>query len=1104
MFTKQEEGAVSEMSDAFISYSSYDKDWVEPLIKNLKRFDIDIWWDKGEINPGDSWVLRINQGLADCKKIVLIVSPASMASFRVINESGSIIAQFKDNLTRSSIIPVVLHHAPLPPLLQERHYIDFSNLDEDGYFDSVKSLAKAITSKKSEDLVPYEPLELPPPLSYEIPNSVWMSAATLFSSQFKTKRQRKSFASELRVINPDLPDDALEHFPSLEMAASALLFEYGALDPEKLKALIEKDQEDLESTDGPMYRYLIKEIDGIINGDVVAPHKNVLLQQFLKTLEDECNRDLLGPLFPQAGQKYCKEVYVALHTTEYDAKKGGKADNLEKFARMDHDLSKREDKTLLDYIEGDLSRKWTLQGDPGSGKTTLLLYITLTLCDRAKAASQSNKSSDNLIPVFVSINDWHESGLWIWPYLNNRYSKLGIKDIKSLLTGEVSSGRVIWLLDGFDEVISKRAQEASLMIQRLAQEMKPCHVVMTSRRFGYTKPDKDFTELKLLPLSATAQKELLCHFTAKTRADEILIGVEAHRSLKEIAGNPFFLSLIGLVASQEPDDKPYSLPRRRGALLERVEGLLLESKPGRRNQPLPHRHKTRNVLEYLALKLLHRGAGPYSEDLIDEQLFGYETASKLLTKWPGSNAADTTVFINDVASHTGLLCRQGFLENRWSYLHRSIQEHMAARSLLRQGKSSWESLAKSLVLNEAKGEEQSIRLGQWAETFAYLAGEVDDPDEFLTWLMEINPELGFRALATADHVKQDTLQKLLNMSPGGDEWEKRREIIESIPERLGPEQTTLQLLKRIRRGATHGADLYFISEAYKLIASKANDPNIKLLANEYERDLFNESLSLPDDKLQEICLALQKITVSGKEADLWCDIPAGAFKMGSPKKEKDRFDDEPAQIKIKLSGFKLASAPVTNRMYELFHPYHSEDRAFKDEVDITAEPDHPVVNITWYEATMFCRWATEILQRQGIISTTASIHLPSEAQWEYACRGKTSTRFWSGDEDGDLGNVGWYEANSDDRTHAVGEKRSNLWGLYDMHGNVWEWCRDIWSDPYQGKGSDPIIEDHEGGSYRVIRGGGWFIIAWICRSAFRYWIVPDFRYNYLGFRLARS
>jgi formylglycine-generating enzyme required for sulfatase activity len=154
------------------------------------------------------------------------------------------------------------------------------------------------------------------------------------------------------------------------------------------------------------------------------------------------------------------------------------------------------------------------------------------------------------------------------------------------------------------------------------------------------------------------------------------------------------------------------------------------------------------------------------------------------------------------------------------------------------------------------------------------------------------------------------------------------------------------------------------------------------------------------------------------------------------------------------------------------------------------QPKQPVVGVSWYDAKKFAEWA--------------GLQLPSESQWEYACRAGTTTRYFTGDSQADLDQAGWYAGNSGDKLHPVGGKEPNAFGLYDMHGNVWEWCEDQWHESYEGAPKDGSAwVDREKGADRVFRGGAWCIIAVICRSAYRDWDRPDNRDDGLGFRLVR-
>ena len=157
----------------------------------------------------------------------------------------------------------------------------------------------------------------------------------------------------------------------------------------------------------------------------------------------------------------------------------------------------------------------------------------------------------------------------------------------------------------------------------------------------------------------------------------------------------------------------------------------------------------------------------------------------------------------------------------------------------------------------------------------------------------------------------------------------------------------------------------------------------------------------------------------------------------------------------------------------------------------------PVEMAFWDDAKEFCKRASE---KCGFV-----LRLPSEAEWEYACRAGTRTNYHSGDTEADLARAAWYGNNSGGTTHPVGQKVANAFGLHDMHGNVWEWCEDDGHENYQGapKDGQAWINTPRGGS-RVLRGGDWDLHPGYCRSAHRGGDLPDSRYGHYGFRVVRS
>ena len=162
-------------------------------------------------------------------------------------------------------------------------------------------------------------------------------------------------------------------------------------------------------------------------------------------------------------------------------------------------------------------------------------------------------------------------------------------------------------------------------------------------------------------------------------------------------------------------------------------------------------------------------------------------------------------------------------------------------------------------------------------------------------------------------------------------------------------------------------------------------------------------------------------------------------------------------------------------------------------------PQNPVQEVSWVDAVGFCRKLSALPAEKA---AAYEYRLPTEAEWEYACRAGTTTSYGFGDSASQLSEYGWFDDNSGSKTHPVGEKKPNAWGLHDMHGNVWEWCQDGYGAYPSGTATDPTGESS--GTLRVVRGGGWYGDARFCRSADRDGDAPGLRTSYKGFRVLRS
>ncbi len=210
-------------------------------------------------------------------------------------------------------------------------------------------------------------------------------------------------------------------------------------------------------------------------------------------------------------------------------------------------------------------------------------------------------------------------------------------------------------------------------------------------------------------------------------------------------------------------------------------------------------------------------------------------------------------------------------------------------------------------------------------------------------------------------------------------------------------------------------------------------------------------------------------------------VPAGQVTLADRRTERT--------WKVELAPYRLAAYPVTQELYAQVTG-HRPGAAQGDRL--------PVEGVSWWDAVRFCNALSE---RAGLApayrghsdgegadwdADADGYRLPTEAEWEHACRaGTTGPRY------GPLDEIAWYRGTSDERIHEVGGRRPNPWGLYDMLGNVWEWCWDLY---------DPEVY----GSYRVLRGGGWFDEHWSCRASVRRRSHPTFRVDDVGFRVTRS
>ena len=213
-------------------------------------------------------------------------------------------------------------------------------------------------------------------------------------------------------------------------------------------------------------------------------------------------------------------------------------------------------------------------------------------------------------------------------------------------------------------------------------------------------------------------------------------------------------------------------------------------------------------------------------------------------------------------------------------------------------------------------------------------------------------------------------------------------------------------------------------------------------------------------------------------------VPPGEFRMGSPASEAERWPDEGPQRKVTFkSGFWLSETLVTQDVYA---------KVMGERPSTFAGDDRPVEGVNWLDACTFCRKLSDSPEDDFLY------RLPSEAQWEYACRAGTTEPVYSGHP---LDSVAWYVENSGNKAQPVKRRHPNEWGFYDMLGNLWEWCRDRWHDDYTEAPTDGRVWSGSKEERRVLRGGAWNCRSRSLRCAARHSCVPGMRLPVFGFRV---
>ena len=723
------------------------------------------------------------------------------------------------------------------------------------------------------------------------------------------------------------------------------------------------------------------------------------------------------------------------------------------------------------FVEADRRKRkgLVILGDPGSGKTTHLKRLLLwCLSDRANEGPEALGLPRDMVPVFLPLRELRDVTRGLDAFIEEQLDQEQFGMQEGFGKRLLESGNLLLLLDGLDEVPDlDHRKQVSRWIETARSVRPTCRFVVTSRFAGYT-PEVQlsgyFLELHIRPLTAEQASRFVHNWyrivesglapdpeqgaiLAKERADGLVGRLNTPefkaRRVFELTRNPLLLANICLVHRDRG-----SLPERRAKLYDECVDVLLER--WRESKQLPIQVPAETARRVLGPVALHLHAEKERTRAHAQELLPViEPELERVRPWAGT-ARD---FLQTIRDESGLLT--GWGDGSYGFMHLGFQEFLAAREILRR----W-SMRESAEQQDLKDLAGRCGDGWWQEVTLLLLALENAP--FEPFMREV-----LNRPAVTQH--QDLLELCL-----GDAIEvSDKPFVELVQQPAGQDRNLW---------------------ARQLIALKAlerlNSSSLPVAREELSTHPSSEIQAwLQGRTLAAVQAAESKAFVhqpSGCELVL---IPGGHFMMGSPQDEEGRASNEGPVHKVTVQPFYLGRYPVTNEQYARFlsaNPGVEEPRFWADRQ--FNQPRQPVVGVSWSDAKRYAEWA--------------GLALPSEAQWEYACRAGTETRYYSGDTEADLARVGWYRGNSDDRLHPIGEKEPNAYGLYDMHGNTWEWCEDDWHDDYKGAPTDGSAWiDQPRGANPVLRGGSWGGYPLNCRSACRGRYLPDHGVGGRGFRV---
>jgi formylglycine-generating enzyme required for sulfatase activity len=707
-------------------------------------------------------------------------------------------------------------------------------------------------------------------------------------------------------------------------------------------------------------------------------------------------------------------------------------------------------------------RRLVVLGEPGSGKTTTLWRLVY---DYAIAAKEDQKAP---LPLLVPLGGYSGPETAI-EFVRAYFGALG-SDLEAYLKG----GRVILLLDGLNEMPREKYEERIGRIQALLSQFTEVSAVVTCRALDYPDKGLQIEKLEVKPLDPPRQREYLQRYLDDGPGDALfwqMAGDEMRRLWETWqAGGGSWDEFW--TAEKVPETLSWRIWGDKHRLWESLRQGQMPSLWALGSNPFMLVMLAQVYAQAGGVLPANRGKlfAAFVDTLLTREEKRCATPSAAPGRWPGAATIKTALgklaYAMQQAGERGTAVERAWAEaqmpgstnvcylaasatlldlggGRVRFVHQLIQEYFAA--------CAWESRLRAGDKLTAYWSKGWTEPSGWEETAVLLAGIVADMAWLVERLLPVHPTLAARCIAESGGARPAV------------------GIVDAVQARLIEVATSQKAPVRERSAA--GDALNYLGDPRRGVGLRAD--------------------GLPDIE--------------------WCEVPAGEFIMGNTKKtDKMAHDDEAPQHREVISApYRISRYPVTNMQFDAFvrdGGYTERWRKcwteagwkWKGERDGPARwsgafdlPNHPVINVTWYEAVAYCAWLSERInesanQRMGR-SALGRVMLPTEAQWEKAARGTDGRRYpWGEEITPDHANYGDTEIGN---TSAVGifPKGASPYGVLDMSGNVWEWCATKWRENYQSQpDDDPVGQDG-----RVLRGGSWRLDQDYARCAARDWFAPN-------------